>query len=82
MGLQYWTCTHDTPFQVWAVLEGMGRIYTQLESSNQYHTQTTPAKMLARNEGLKEICHSITGGALVAQGISFPDVRIHFHEVD
>lgn len=31
--------------------------------------QTTPAKMLARNQGLKDICHSITGGALVAQGL-------------
>lgn len=26
--------------------------------------------MLARNEGLKDICHSITGGALVAQGLA------------
>ena len=30
--------------------------------------QTTPAKMLNRNPGLRDICHSITGGALVAQG--------------
>lgn len=35
-----------------------------------YLSQTTPAKMLNRNEGLKAICHSITGGALVAQGES------------
>ena len=34
--------------------------------------QTTPAKMLNRNIGLREICHSITGGALVAQGTSSP----------
>ncbi|KAK5464733.1 hypothetical protein LTS15_001295 [Exophiala xenobiotica] len=33
-----------------------------------HYSKTTPAKMLARNEGLKDICHSITGGALVAQG--------------
>lgn len=30
--------------------------------------QTTPAKMLNSNEGLRDICHSITGGALAAQG--------------
>jgi hypothetical protein len=30
--------------------------------------QTTPAKMLNMNPGLKEITHSITGGALAAQG--------------
>ncbi|KAI9823499.1 MAG: hypothetical protein M1819_001342 [Sarea resinae] len=29
--------------------------------------QTTPAKMLNLNPGLKDICHSITGGALAAQ---------------
>lgn len=34
--------------------------------------QTTPAKMLNRNPGLREICHSITGGALVAQGGFLP----------
>ena len=33
--------------------------------------KTTPAKMLNRNVGLREICHSITGGALVAQGMLF-----------
>ena len=31
-------------------------------------TQTTPAKMLNGNPGLREISHSITGGALAAQG--------------
>lgn len=30
--------------------------------------QTTPAKMLNSNPGLRDICHSITGGALAAQG--------------
>lgn len=34
------------------------------------HKQTTPAKMLGMNSGLKEITHSITGGALAAQGNS------------
>lgn len=31
-------------------------------------SQTAPAKMLSMNPGLKEITHSITGGALAAQG--------------
>ncbi|PBP24739.1 hypothetical protein BUE80_DR004326 [Diplocarpon rosae] len=34
--------------------------------------QTTPAKMLNMNPGLKEITHSITGGALAAQGYWMP----------
>ena len=33
--------------------------------------QTTPGKMLAQNNGLRDICHSITGGALAAQGVLF-----------
>lgn len=32
--------------------------------------QTVPSKMMANNPGLKGICHSITGGALAAQGMS------------
>ncbi|KAL9623526.1 MAG: hypothetical protein Q9160_002207 [Pyrenula sp. 1 TL-2023] len=35
-------------------------------------SKTTPAKMLNRNPGLRELCHSITGGALVAQGYWMP----------
>lgn len=31
--------------------------------------QTTPAKVLTMNPGLRDICHSITGGAIAAQGI-------------
>jgi hypothetical protein len=38
--------------------------------------QTTPAKMLNMNPGLKEITHSITGGALAAQGNSTSS-RLH-----
>ncbi|KFY31140.1 hypothetical protein V493_01367 [Pseudogymnoascus sp. VKM F-4281 (FW-2241)] len=34
--------------------------------------QTIPAKMLNMNPGLKEITHSITGGALAAQGYWMP----------
>ncbi|KAL9632846.1 MAG: hypothetical protein Q9204_003634 [Flavoplaca sp. TL-2023a] len=33
------------------------------------YPKTTPARMLGRNPGLKEICHSITGGSLAAQVI-------------
>ncbi|KAJ5138267.1 uncharacterized protein N7515_003115 [Penicillium bovifimosum] len=34
--------------------------------------QTTPGKMLNQNPSLREICHSITGGALSAQGYWMP----------
>ncbi|KAM3425593.1 hypothetical protein BST61_g7540 [Cercospora zeina] len=36
------------------------------------HTKTTPAKALGANAGLKDLAHSITGGALVAQGYWIP----------
>ncbi|BDD63741.1 hypothetical protein MPDQ_003406 [Monascus purpureus] len=36
------------------------------------YSKTTPAKMLNLNPGLREICHSITGGALAAQGYWMP----------
>ncbi|KAL8897981.1 MAG: hypothetical protein Q9192_002321 [Flavoplaca navasiana] len=36
------------------------------------YPKTTPARMLGRNPGLKEICHSITGGSLAAQGYWMP----------
>ncbi|RAL60330.1 hypothetical protein DID88_000106 [Monilinia fructigena] len=36
------------------------------------YSKTTPAKMLGLNPGLKEITHSITGGALAAQGYWMP----------
>lgn len=35
-------------------------------------SKTTPAKALSTNPGLKELCHSITGGALIAQGYWVP----------
>jgi len=37
--------------------------------------QTTPARMLNMNPGLKEITHSITGGALAAQGKMSHDMK-------
>ncbi|KAK5044834.1 hypothetical protein LTR84_010372 [Exophiala bonariae] len=55
---------------IWDYNIGLVRT-TPLFKCGQY-SKTTPAKMLARNEGLKEICHSITGGALVAQGYWIP----------
>ncbi|KAL8734332.1 MAG: hypothetical protein Q9166_001530 [cf. Caloplaca sp. 2 TL-2023] len=36
------------------------------------YPKTTPARMLGKNPGLKEICHSITGGSLTAQGYWMP----------
>ena len=31
--------------------------------------QTIPAKAIGASSGLRELCHSITGGALAAQGM-------------
>ncbi|MCJ1477401.1 hypothetical protein MMC13_006072 [Lambiella insularis] len=36
------------------------------------YAKTMPAKMLNSNPGLRDICHSITGGALAAQGYWMP----------
>ncbi|KAI4190206.1 MAG: hypothetical protein L6R41_000952 [Letrouitia leprolyta] len=36
------------------------------------YPKTTPARMLGKNPGLKEIVHSITGGSLAAQGYWMP----------
>ncbi|KAL4808142.1 hypothetical protein BDV18DRAFT_158254 [Aspergillus unguis] len=44
---------------------------TSLFKCNEY-SKTTPAKMLNQNPGLRDICHSITGGALAAQGYWMP----------
>ncbi|KAJ5083025.1 hypothetical protein N7532_012068 [Penicillium argentinense] len=35
-------------------------------------SKTTPAKVLHQNPGLREICHSITGGSIAAQGYWMP----------
>ena len=40
-------------------------------------SQTTPAKMLNANPGLKEITHSITGGAIMAQGTQNISIMTH-----
>ncbi|KAL4973082.1 hypothetical protein BDW66DRAFT_109685 [Aspergillus desertorum] len=44
---------------------------THLFKCNDY-SKTTPAKMLNQNPGLRDVCHSITGGALAAQGYWMP----------
>ncbi|KAL4908502.1 hypothetical protein BDW74DRAFT_166160 [Aspergillus multicolor] len=44
---------------------------THLFKCNDY-SKTMPAKMLNQNPGLRDICHSITGGALAAQGYWMP----------
>ncbi|KAJ5272938.1 apses transcription factor Xbp1 [Penicillium angulare] len=36
------------------------------------HSKTAPGKVLNANSGLREICHSITGGSLAAQGYWMP----------
>ncbi|KAJ5087289.1 hypothetical protein N7456_010905 [Penicillium angulare] len=36
------------------------------------HSKTAPGKVLNANTGLREICHSITGGSLAAQGYWMP----------
>ncbi|CAG8272507.1 unnamed protein product [Penicillium salamii] len=55
---------------MWDYNIGIVRI-THLFKCNGY-AKTTPGKMLAQNNGLREICHSITGGALAAQGYWMP----------
>ncbi|KAH0533993.1 hypothetical protein FGG08_007405 [Glutinoglossum americanum] len=49
---------------------GDDRVYTVMWDYN--IGLTTPAKMLNSNPGLRDICHSITGGALAAQGYWMP----------
>ncbi|KAL4936623.1 hypothetical protein BDV06DRAFT_216529 [Aspergillus oleicola] len=55
---------------MWDYNIGLVRI-THLFKCN-YYSKTTPAKMLNQNPGLRDICHSITGGALAAQGYWMP----------
>ena len=45
-----------------------GLLSPDLSHADQLLMKTMPAKMLNSNPGLREICHSITGGALAAQG--------------
>ncbi|KAF9892037.1 hypothetical protein FE257_002443 [Aspergillus nanangensis] len=50
----------------------IGLVRTTHLFKSQNYSKTTPAKMLDANPGLREICHSITGGAIVAQGYWMP----------
>lgn len=46
--------------------------------------QTIPAKAINMSPGLMDLCHSITGGALVAQGkstIVLADIRAKFYRL-
>ncbi|KAL8989600.1 MAG: hypothetical protein Q9177_001553 [Variospora cf. flavescens] len=55
---------------MWDYNNGLVRI-TPFFKALEY-PKTTPARMLGKNPGLKEICHSITGGSLAAQGYWMP----------
>lgn len=55
---------------MWDYNIGLVRITPFFKCCN--YSKTTPAKMLNMNPGLKEITHSITGGALAAQGYWMP----------
>src|SRR5436305_11163138 len=55
---------------MWDYNIGLVRITPFFKSCN--FSKTTPAKMLSQNPGLKPLTHSITGGALAAQGYWMP----------
>ncbi|KFY99681.1 hypothetical protein V498_00583 [Pseudogymnoascus sp. VKM F-4517 (FW-2822)] len=55
---------------MWDYNIGLVRITPFFKCCN--YSKTIPAKMLNMNPGLKEITHSITGGALAAQGYWMP----------
>ncbi|KAJ6114314.1 apses transcription factor Xbp1 [Penicillium sp. IBT 16267x] len=55
---------------MWDYNIGLVRI-THLFRCNGY-TKTAPGKVMQSIDGLREICHSITGGALAAQGYWMP----------
>ncbi|KAI9886384.1 MAG: hypothetical protein M1823_001838 [Watsoniomyces obsoletus] len=63
--------TEDATHTVlWDYNVGLVRITPFFKSCK--YSKTTPGKMLNSNPGLKDICHSITGGALAAQGYWMP----------
>lgn len=70
VGLQHWFGEGHTVFQVLQLFEGMEiRNWMCRIVNSPTCSQTTPAKVLSNNPGLREITHSITGGALAAQGM-------------
>ncbi|KAF7590189.1 hypothetical protein BBP40_003163 [Aspergillus hancockii] len=58
-----WTITWDY---------NIGLVRTTHLFKCQEYSKTTPAKVLNANPGLRDICHSITGGAIAAQGYWMP----------
>ncbi|KAL2127457.1 hypothetical protein VTI74DRAFT_10697 [Chaetomium olivicolor] len=61
----------DTPYTVmWDYSVGLVRMTPFFKCRG--YSKTTPAKMLNQNPGLKDITHSITGGAIKAQGYWMP----------
>ncbi|KAL4892776.1 hypothetical protein BDV59DRAFT_202516 [Aspergillus ambiguus] len=50
----------------------IGLVRTTPLFRSQNYSKTTPAKVLDANPGLREVSHSITGGAIVAQGYWLP----------
>ncbi|KAF2704404.1 hypothetical protein K504DRAFT_472204 [Pleomassaria siparia CBS 279.74] len=55
---------------LWDYNIGLVRITPFFKCCN--YSKTTPAKVLNLNQGLRDICYSITGGALAAQGYWMP----------
>lgn len=55
-----------TPFFKSCGYSKVGKLFAEKDIVS--HSQTTPAKVLDLNPGLRDICYSVTGGALVAQG--------------
>ena len=74
VGLQHRPRSHNPSFQMQRLLQG---IYMPSHLPTKLTIQTTPGKMLNANPGLREICHSITGGALAAQGTFLPPRLIY-----
>ncbi|KAL3476532.1 hypothetical protein BJX99DRAFT_138824 [Aspergillus californicus] len=60
--------------KLWTVMwdYNIGLVRTTALFKCNHYSKTTPAKMLNQNPGLRDICHSITGGALAAQGYWMP----------
>lgn len=71
VGLQHRPRPHNPSFQMQWLLQGT---YTSMLQNPANTPKTTPAKMLSSNPGLREVCHSITGGSLIAQGMPLSPV--------
>ncbi|KAI1909882.1 hypothetical protein LOZ61_004719 [Ophidiomyces ophidiicola] len=57
---------------MWDYNIGLVRTTSFFKCNNYSKAGTAPGKMLDANPGLRDICHSITGGALAAQGYWMP----------